>query len=131
MKLFNKDSGNTFVELLLVVGIIAMITIIAIPNLLRARVTSNDTAAQEALKVIASGLDSYAISTGTYPPDTTALYTATPSYLNRDFFASTYSGFDFQVDGLTDYTYKVSATPTGPNMGSRSFTVNTGGLLDP
>ena len=68
----------TLVEILIVVAIIALLAGIAIPNLLRAKVTSNQSAAQATLKAISNALETYAISNGVYPPATTSLIGAAP-----------------------------------------------------
>jgi prepilin-type N-terminal cleavage/methylation domain-containing protein len=48
----NKGRGFTLIELMIVIAIIAIIAAIAIPNLLHARKSANETAAVGALKTI-------------------------------------------------------------------------------
>lgn len=50
----SKQTGFTLIELMIVIAIIAIIAAIAIPNLLAARLSSNETAAAATLKTISS-----------------------------------------------------------------------------
>ena len=120
--------GFTLVEMMIVVAIIALLASIAIPNLLRARITANDAAAQAALKAISTAMETYMTNNRVYPPDTASLITAIPSYLNTDYFTGSYNGFTFAAT-LTDQTYSVTAIPVSTNFGSTSYTVSTGGVL--
>ncbi len=127
--------GFTLVEIMIVVAIIALLAAIAIPNLLRARVSANEANAQATLKTIATSAESFAASSnGDYPllmTDLTAPL-AGPAYLNEDYIAtSPRQGYNFAiVGGLATTGYTFSAIPAGLNTtGTRSFAICTGAVL--
>jgi prepilin-type N-terminal cleavage/methylation domain-containing protein len=66
-----KNKGFSLIELLIVVAIILIIAAIAIPNLLRARIASNEASAATSLRTIVTAETAYA---NAYPQ---AGYTAT------------------------------------------------------
>jgi prepilin-type N-terminal cleavage/methylation domain-containing protein len=61
--------GFTLIELLIVIGIIAILALIAIPNFLQAQVRAKVSRVQADMRSIASGLESYCVDWATYPPD--------------------------------------------------------------
>ena len=119
------------VEIMVVVGILGIVSaIVLLPNVLRSRLTANDSIAQATLKTISSALETYMINNNAYPPDTDSLRASTPPYLQTDFFdGQPHSGFNYTADTLTGYTYGISAAPISASHGTRSFTMSTGGVL--
>ena len=122
--------GFTLVEIMIVVAIIALLAAIAIPNLLRARLNANDSAAKADLQALVTAIESYAAANGQYPTGETQLTGATPAYLNESICGQTKHGYKFTCAWSTDgTTYKVEASPTACNTtGSKKYTVKTGNV---
>ncbi len=123
-----RIQGFTLVEIMMVVAVIALLAAVAIPNLFRARISSNEASAQATLKSIANSLETYSITNGIYPSETTSLIGVAPPYLNKDYFAAPFNGYTFMAT-LSDYTYSITAVPASSSQGNLSFTITTGAVL--
>ena len=132
MRKFNNKSGFTLVEIMIVVAIIALLAAIAIPNLLRAKLSANDALAKATLRSISTASESFGTANnGQYPSDITSLTGATPAYLNSAYCATTLSGYTYDCTFATT-GYTVSATPvTVGSSGTTVYTIVTGGVLTP
>ena len=123
--------GFTLVEIMIVVAIIALLAVIAIPNLLRARLSANDSLAKSTVRAISTAAESYASDNGgDYPTAITDLTSPTPPYLNVNYVAnSPVSGYNYTFTS-TSLGYTSVATPaTLGSTGTKVFTVTTGGVL--
>ncbi|MGA2965631.1 MAG: prepilin-type N-terminal cleavage/methylation domain-containing protein [Terriglobales bacterium] len=132
-----KQEGFSLIELLIVVAIILVIAAIAIPNLLRARIAANESAAVSGVRTLNTAQISYysaypsigyasALSnlggscTGAVAP------ASNNACLTDDAVASgSKSGYYFNVTNVTGNpatSYQISAWPTGYNQtGIRYF----------
>lgn len=147
------DAGFTLIELLIVVAILSVITAIATPGLLRARMTSNEASAIASLKVTTSAQVAYSAScgNGAYAPSFIVLSTPVtpggPGFLSEDLgnaVVPVKTGYRFTLGagagagaGPTDCNNSPTTTayygtgePIGfQTTGTRSFAVNAGGII--
>ena len=134
MRRLHPSSGFTLVELMIVVSIIALLAAIAIPNLARARLNANETAAISTLRTISTAEESYRAAQS--PPDYgdfSELTAANPPYLTMTTTSATTmarQGYSYTLGGLDNNTFCVSTSPVTPNTtGIRTFTIDARGVI--
>jgi len=123
-----KTAGFTLIELMIVVAIIAIIAAIAIPNLLRSRMQSNESSAIGNLRTINGSEVAFHSANNQYAITFDDLTTATPPFLDGN-WAAAKSGYNFTLAGaVTNFTANADPTVVG-TTGNRYFFVDASGVI--
>jgi type IV pilus assembly protein PilA len=137
----NKQKGFSLIELLIVVAIILIIAAIAIPNLLRSKMSANEASAVATLRTLNTASISYSTAYGGYESKLDDLGpvagTAAPTSTSADLVDSVLStspyqksGYTFAYTGSSTTGYTITANPVTTGVtGQRYFFTDQSGVI--
>ena len=129
--MLRRKKGFTLVEIMIVVAIIVLLAAIAIPNLLRARLSANEATTIAAMRTLSTAMEGYraAQSPPAYPANLTDLNASNPPYIDSVLASGNKSGYTFTLGGGGN-VYTVTAAPQTANVtGVRNFFVDQSGVV--
>lgn len=126
-----RNAGFTLIEVLIVAAVIALLASIAVPNLMRSRISSNETSAIADLRAVCAAELDYQGSHMKYTGDWNNLTGNAPPYLTGGDWGAPEGrhGYVLTLAG-NDNGYEVSATPITQDVtGIRGFFLDTSGII--
>jgi len=139
MMMREKAKGFSLIELLVVVAIILIIASIAVPNLMRSKMATNEASAVSSLRTLNTASVTYSTNYSVYPGALASLgpmVGTSPSSATADLIDSVLAG-GIKAGYTITYTpgsgngsYSITAAPTTPGVtGTRYFYTDQSGVI--
>lgn len=130
MSTLRMKQGFTLVEIMIVASIIALLAVLAIPNLQHERMKANDALAKTTLRIISTAAESYYRDHNeNYPVNEASLI---GTYLDKAYCTnSPIAGYIYNCR-MSPSGYTITATPVAAgSTGTTTETITTGSVLTP
>ena len=136
-RMMKTQTGFTLIEIMLVVGIIALLATFAIPQMLRSRMNANETSAIAAMRTISNAAQSYYndVIPHTYPPNLLSMASSVPPYIDLTLGqarrrADAKQGYYYVYDQENSENFTVVGRPSFfGRTGERNFFVDETGVV--
>ena len=132
MKLYQNKKARSFVTIMILIAIGALLLRVAIEQIIKITIAYNESNASATLKMISTALENYAKDhLGAFPADLSVLIQEDPPYLDRNYILdSPIRGYNYNCPRLEETGYSCAALPVKCMFtGKISYIVTTGGLL--
>lgn len=120
--------GFTLIEIMIVVAIVMVLIMLAVPNFLRSRITTNEGAALANIRTVNNACQIYHVNNQSYPNALSTLSGANPAYIDSALGSGNKQGYNFNyvlVDA-DHYTLNANPSTTGLLKGRYFYTDETG-----
>ena len=124
--------ARSFVVIMIVVSLAALILRIAIVQFVNFNIIQNEASAQGTLKLITTAVENYAKDhLGVFPISLEALTQSSPAYIEKEYISLSYEkGYNFNCLRLEASGYTCSASPSRCNLsGKKIYTITTGQVM--
>jgi prepilin-type N-terminal cleavage/methylation domain-containing protein len=124
--------GLTLIEIIVVITIITILVLLAVPNIVRSRIDSNEFAAIANMRSLFNAVQMYYTDNKSYPSTLVDLLSASgPGYISKQ-MATTgrKSGYNFTYTSSDRNSFYINADPeTVGKTGTRHFYIDQSGVL--
>ncbi|HSV43073.1 MAG TPA: hypothetical protein VLJ10_00835 [Candidatus Bathyarchaeia archaeon] len=122
---YQRKQAFTLIEMMIIFCVIAALAVMAIPHILRSKITANQVNAKATLKAVGVALEAYLTDHSLYPSGVSHLMGDKYPYLNKNYFEGEHCGYTFSAE-IDDSSYTVTATPVSVYTGTKILTMTTG-----
>lgn len=128
----NNKLGFTLIEIMIVVGIVIVLLVIAVPNYLRSRLNTLETAAVAGCLTVNNASQLFHINNGTYPNSLSELIepVSNPSYLDPVLASGRKESYEFVYSRVNADSFTLNANPLSSGLlKGRYFYIDEAGTV--